>query len=425
MTDSIRHGWRWVPTTYFAEGAPFMAVTAVAPVLLASIGMDNRSMAFWTGLLMLPWTVKPLWAPALDFFGTKRGWIIGCQLVLAFFFALGALFLGTGGAGTLLLGALFFVAFASATHDVAADGFYMIALDSHGQSFFAGIRSTFYRMATVSVQGGLVALAGLFVNRGWAVHQGWSVSFSLSAVVLLLLGAWHFLMLPRVETPVRAELSVRKLFGAFLESVTTFFRLPKVWKLILFLFFFRMAEVLLGKMSGVFLIAKTEAGGLGLSLAEQGFFCGTVGVIALTAGGILGGIAVARYGLRRTAWLLAAALNLPDFVYVYLAATQTTDRWRIGSCIAFEQFGYGLGYTVFMMVMLAAAANSGKYRTTHFAFMTALSILAMSLFGMTAGALQEAVGYLRFFWCVIALLPMSFGALFLILKEVPLFFGKR
>jgi len=424
-SSDLRAGWRWVPTAFFAEGAPFMTVSAVTAILFKSMGMDNTRMAFWTGLMMLPWSIKPLWSPLLDLFGTKRRWIILCQFVMAALFGAGALLLGMGGETTLLIGVFFLLAFASATHDVAADGFYLIALDAHAQSFFSGIRSTFYRVATVSVQGGLVALAGFREMRTGSIAQGWGLSLLVTAAAMLILGLWHTAALPKVERPAAKNTDWIAFFRVFRESWQSFLRLPGIKALLFFLFFFRIAEAPLGKIAGVFLIDGKAAGGMALPLAFQGFLYGTVGVLALTVGGILGGMAVSKFGFTRCAWPFALALNVPDLVYVYLAFARPESHWLVGICVAVEQFGYGLGYTAFMMVMIAAAANSGAFRTSHFAFMTAVSMLSLTLFSMAAGYGQNCLGYPGFFLAVVLLTLISFAALAAVLPHIPIGFGKK
>ncbi len=428
MANSVREGWRWVPTAFFAEGAPFMVISAVSAILFKSIGMDNARMAFWTSLLMLPWTIKPLWAPLLDRFGTKRNWIILCQGAMALLFCGGALLLGMTALTALLLGVFFLLALTSATHDTAADGFYMIALDSHGQSFFAGIRSTAYRTAAVCVQGGLVALVGAMQAAGRDIRQSWAIGLGITAAAMAALAVWHARSLPRAERPAASaaeELSCRAVFRACGESWGAFCKQRGVWRLLAFLFFFRIAEAQLGKLAGVFLFDSPEAGGLGISLAQQGFLYGTVGVCALTAGGILGGICVAKWGFHRVVWPLALAINVPDAVYVYLAVVKPASLWCVGGCIAVEQFGYGLGYTVFLTVMLAAAGGSGRFQTSHFALMTAAAMLSLTFFGMISGAAQAALGYQGFFWYVLLMTLPSYGVLWLILRDIPKEFGMK
>jgi len=428
MVDTIKGGWRWVPTAFFAEGAPFMVISAVSAILFKSIGMDNARMAFWTSLLMLPWTVKPLWAPLLDHFATKRFWIIICQGAMAVLAGIAALLLGMTPLTGVLFMVFFLLAMASATHDTAADGFYMIALDSHGQSFFSGIRSTAYRTAAVCVQGGLVALAGMMEHSGISIRGSWAITLGISAVVMAGLTLWHTWNLPKAELAPSAgsakRASLAEVFRAFPESWGAFFRQEGVWRLLIFLFFFRIAEAQLGKIAGVFLIDAPEKGGLGLPLAQQGFLYGTVGVIALTLGGILGGVIVAKKGFHACVWWLALAINLPDAVYVYLAAAKPASLWCIGGCIAVEQFGYGLGYTVFLMVMLAAAGKIGRFRTSHFALMTAAAMLSLTFFGMLSGIVQEKLGYLGFFWYVLGMTLPSYGVLALILWDIPREFGR-
>lgn len=415
-------GWYWVPSTFFAEGAPFAMVTSLSVILFKSLDMSNESIAFWTGLIAMPWAFKPLWAPVLDLFGTKRGWIIFFQLVMALLFGAGALLVLSKPFSALLVALFFLIAFASATHDVAADGFYLIALDSHGQAFFAGIRGTFYRVALVSVQGGLVILAGLIGNRFGSTRLGWCAAFGLIAAAFLLLSLWHGLLLPRPQSD-RAGLSSGGGLREFWDAFRSFLARPGVVWLIVFLFFFRIAEAQLGKMAVAFLKDKPSVGGLGLSLEEFGFLYQTCGVGAMIAGGVLGGFVVAHWGFAKTVWPLVAALNLPDLVYVYLSQTLPESRILIGGCIAVEQFGYGLGYAAFMLVTIAATEESGRFKTSHYAIMVGITILGLNLIGMASGWVQERLGYPEFFRYVMICTIPSFLVTIPMLKYVPRDFG--
>ncbi len=416
------NGWGWVPTLFFAEGAPFAMATSLSVILFKSLGMANDAVAFWTGLIAMPWAFKPFWAPLLDLFGSKRGWIVLFQAAMAILFGAGALLVLSETLSALLIALFFLIAFASATHDVAADGFYLLAFDSHEQAFFAGIRGTFYRVALVSVQGGLVILAGLIEKQAGSTRLGWCAAFAAVAAAFLVLTLWHALFLPRPESD-RAKAAgdggLREFFAAF----RSFLARPGVAWLIVFLFFFRVAEAQLGKMAVAFLKDGPEAGGLGLSLEEYGFLYQTCGVAAMIAGGILGGVVVSRWGFAKTVWPLVAALNLPDLVYVYLSQALPGSRLVIGGCIAVEQFGYGLGFAAFMLVTIAMTERSGRFKTSHYAIMVGITILGLNLIGMVSGYVQQKLGYPEFFRYVMICTIPSFLVTIPMLKYVPRDFG--
>ncbi len=413
-------GWRWVPTLYFAEGVPFAVVGSVSVVLLKNLELSNTRIALYTSLLSLPWAVKPLWAPLLDIVGSKKRWIAALQFLMALLFALAALLLAGASFDALFLSLLFALAFVSATHDVAADGFYLIGLDTHNQSFFSGIRATAYRAGVIVTQGGLVMLAGWYSGRSGSIAKGWALAFSLSALMFSLLSAWHFRALPSVEKPLTESGSLRD-FG---EAFATFFRKKHVGAALAFILFYRFGESQLLRLAAPFMLDGREAGGLGFTTVEQGFFYGTIGVAALLAGGVLGGMAISRHGFRRWLWPMLLAINLPHLLYVYLAAARPESRLVAGVCVAAEQFGYGFGFTLYMLFMVAFAEDSGKYRTSHFALMTGFMMLGMVIPGMAAGYIQEWMGSYVWFFVFVSLCIVPGVAVTLpIRKIVPENFG--
>ncbi|MBS1370809.1 MAG: MFS transporter [Lentisphaeria bacterium] len=418
-----KRAWFWVPTAYFAEGGPYMAVSTVSAILFKSLGMEDRYVALWTSLMMLPWSIKPLWAPFVDMFRTKRQWILATQLVMALLFTAMAGLIVEESLSLILIGVFFLLAFVSATHDVAVDGFYLIALDKHGQAFFAGIRGTFYRIASVSVQGGLVMLAGLVERWNGDLRLGWALSLVCAAGVMFVIFLWHGFALPRPAEDGPVENG--GFLSDFLESFLSFFRMKGILWILLFLFFFRLAEAQLGKIAALFLQSGAEDGGLGLSLEAIGTLYGTVGPVALIAGGILGGVVVASCGFAKCIWPLVCAINLPDIVYVFLAVERPASLWAVGGCIAVEQFGYGLGYTAILLVMVALAENSGRYKTSHFAIMTGVTILGMMLVGGISGYAAELLGYAGFFWYVMACTIPSFLVTVPVVRLIPADFGGK
>jgi len=412
--------WAWVSTLYFAEGLPYVTVMTISLVLYKQLELSNAEITFYTSWLYLPWVIKPLWSPFIDLIKTKRWWITTMQLLLGAAFGGVAFTIPTD---YWLQGTLFFfwvMAFASATHDIAADGYYMIGLDQHEQAFFVGIRSTFYRLATIFGQGVLVMIAGnlqvLFRNN---IPFSWSLMFYGVAGLFIALWLYHSYILPRCEEEKQdnnenqdlTEKSPKMALGHLFSSFVTKFPVKETIIGLLFMLFYRMPEGLLAKVSSLFLIDTVSNGGLGLSPQEYGLVQGTVGIIGLTLGGILGGILAGRDGLKKWLWPMVMAITLPDIVYVYMAYTLTGNLVVINICVFIEQFGYGFGFTAYMLYLIYY--SQGAYKTSHYALCTALMALSMMIPGLFAGALQEAVGYRMFFvivmfFCIVTFLVAAF-----------------
>ncbi len=415
--------WLWIPTTYLAEGGPYAIAVAVSVILFKSLGMDNQEVALWSSLIAMPWAFKPLWAPLLDLLSTKRNWVIGTQLTMALVLACSAFLIHTGSSVTLLVGTFLLFAMVSATHDVANDGFYLIALNSHEQSFFAGIRGTFYRIASVLAQGGLVMFAGMIERCSKSVSKGWGIALALAATVMAIMALWHIFFIP--QSPGDHPARKGNPPAEFLVAFSSFLKLPGITSLLMFLLFFRLAESQLGRIAVTFMKDGRVDGGLGLSTEMFGMLYGTFGVLALIVGGIAGGVLVARLGFGYLAWILVFAMNLPDFVYVGLGILLPESPWIIGGCIAIEQFGYGLGYSAFMLVTIAFAEHSGRFKTSHFAIMTGIAILGLNLAGMLSGYVQKWLGYTSFFWYVMLCTIPSFLVMIPVIRHIPAGFGRR
>ena len=359
--------WAWVPTLYFAQGIPYFIVNNISVLMFAKMGVPNGEMALFTSLLYLPWTIKPFWSPFIDIIKTKRWWIISMQILMSIAFILLTLSIPKPDEATIAAGTtpismftitlvLFIItAFASATHDIAADGFYMLALRQSDQAAFVGIRSTFYRLASIFGQGVLVAIAGAIELRYKDIPLSWTITMLVTAVMFSLVTFYHLFAIPKPTSD---------------KSVLT----PGT-------------------------ASSKEAGGLELSTAEVGIVYGTIGVIFLTVGGILGGLFASRIGLKKSIWWMAGCMTLPCLTFVYLAIGQPDNLFAISTAIAIEQFGYGFGFTAYMLYMMYF--SEGEFKTSHYAICTAFMALSMMIPGMFAGYLQEAVGYINFFWIVI------------------------
>ncbi len=416
-----RNPWSWIPTLYLAEGLPNAVVTTIAVVLYKTFGVSNARVAFYTGLFYLPWVVKPFWSPLVDILYTRRLWIWGMQWLIGVVLAGLALMLPTARFVPASLSCFWLLAFCSATHDIAADGFYMQALPEVEQSFFTGVRNTVYRIAML-VKGPFIILVAAIQTRTDNVKTAWTIAFAGLAVLFAGFGTYHRMILPRPPTDQPgAAGSLSEFFNKFLVTLATFFKKPRIVLLLSFLLFYRLGEAQLLPMAQTLLIDPRPAGGLGLTSAQFGFVYGTVGVIALMLGGIIGGVLVSRHGLRTWIWPMLLIMHLPDAAFVYLSWAQPENLGIIGACVALEQFGYGFGFTAYMLYMIYIAR--GEHATAHYAICTGFMALGLMLPGMWSGKLQELLGYPLFFaWVLLATIPG-----FIVTARIPLDadFGKR
>ena len=434
-----RSPWLWVPTLYFAEGLPYFIVNTISVVILKDLGMDNARLALLTSLIGLPWLIKPLWSPFVDIFKSKRWWIVTMQLLMAVAVGVLAATLPASSTFTWMLILFVITGFASASHDIAADGYYMLALDEGRQSAFVGIRNTFYRIAMVFGQGVLVVLAGVLEKRTGAVTQAWSWTLLATAAILALVTAYHAFALPRPAADVSAgkktageviyeffvafgSFFLKRGVGHFLWFRLPFRLRPGIGLLVCFLLLYRLPEALSVKLLYPFFSDAAPAGGLGLDKEAFGLVYGTAGVIALLAGGILGGWDISRRGLRRCLLPMALSLALPCAVYLFLAITQPASVWTVGACVVFDQFGYGYGFTAYTVYMMYYAA--GPLKTSHYAICTGFMALSMLLPGAVAGYLQEALGYVGFFVLVMVCCLATVAVTLFARRRVPADYGR-
>ena len=438
--NTERNPWLWIPTLYFVEGIPYFLVNNISVLMFARMGVPNGQMSLFTSLLYLPWTLKFLWSPFVDIIKTKRWWILTMQTLMSAAFIVLALTMphpsaqtiasGTTSIGlfsfTLLL--FIFAAFASATHDIAADGFYMLAQSQSSQAAFVGVRSTFYRLANVFGNGVIVAVAGILETRTGDIPLAWQITVGGSGLLLTALTLYHTWAVPRPvsdssDRPKGSTATVGDIFRDFRNTVVTYFRKPGVWLAIVFMLCYRLPEAFLIKLCSPFLVASRETGGLGMATAEVGLAYGTLGVIFLLLGGILGGLMASRIGLKKSIWIMAAFMTLPCFSFVYLAVAQPESFITICTCIAIEQFGYGFGFTAYMLYMMYF--SEGEYKTSHYAFCTCFMALSMMIPGMFAGYLQEWFGYRGFFWMVIVCCIATVAVTFLADRRIDSEYGKK
>jgi PAT family beta-lactamase induction signal transducer AmpG len=414
-----RNPWLWVPSVYFNQAVPYMAVMYLAVVMYKDLGLSNSDIAHYTSLLYLPWVIKPLWSPLVDMFGTKRRWTVLLQLLVAT--GLGALagVLHAPNFVILSLAAFWIMAIGSATHDIAADGYYMLGLRQKDQAAFVGVRSTFYRLGNLVVQGPLVMLVGLLTRSMGDVRLAWSTSFAVLAAIYGVLVAWHQFILPRPAADHAVK--GRNPFEAFIDTFVSFFKKRDIWMILAFILTFRLGEAQILKLVAPFLKDPVSAGGLGLSNEQFGAAYGTVGIIALTIGGLFGGWLISRWGLKRSLWVMVFGVHLPDLVFVFLSSLQPENFTLISACLAIEQFGYGFGFTAMMLYMIMV--SEGEHKTAHYAICTGLMALGMMVPGYFSGDIQAYLGYRNFFiWACLSTIPA-----FIIASQVKIDpeFGKK
>ena len=391
--------WGWIPTLYFAEAVPYAAVMIVSILMYKKLGISNTDIALYTSWLNLPWMIKPFWSPFVDILKTKRWWILAMQLIIGASLAGVALTIPVPFFFQATLAIFWLVAFSSATHDISADGFYMISLDSNQQSLFVGIRSTFYRLGMVACQGLLVMLAGMLENRGYGIRFAWSATFFCMSAIFIALFIYHSFILPHPEKSEEAKrLDFGKVMKEFVETFTLFFKKENIFVAITFMLFYRFPEAQLTKIVMPFLMDPDDKGGLALSTVEIGFVYGTIGVVGLVLGGIVGGWAASMGGLKKWLWPMAIAITIPDVVFVILSHYLPSNLTIINICVFVEQFGYGFGFAAYMLFMIYF--SKGSHSTAHYAICTAFMTLGLMLPGMFAGWLQERLGYENFFWWV-------------------------
>lgn len=414
----------WIPTLYLGESLPFAAVMLMSLVLYQEMGLSDTQITLYTGWMGLPWVIKPLWSPIVDGIRTKRWWILTMQLLIGAALALLAFTLPTRWWLQCSLALFMLVSFSSATHDICADGFYILALTDKDQELYVGLRNTFYRIGMVLGQGGLVMLAGLLQRSGAGIPLSWSITFLAVAGLMLMLAAWHWRMLPTENKDLGDPKDLKdfrdlkdikdpKDFkdnggGLFLPTLRVFFAKPHLVTALLFILLFRLPEGLLTKIVPLFLKRTAAEGGLALTDVQYGFVYGTLGVIGLLGGGIVGGWLVARYGLRRMLWPLVLAITLPDVVYVWLSLAQTQSLPLIAACVFVEQVGYGLGFTAYTLYLVSF--SHGERSTSVFSFCTAFQYLGgVMLPGMVSGWMSDRMGYSQFFCAVMAFCLVTFA----------------
>ncbi|MBR1594671.1 MAG: MFS transporter [Alloprevotella sp.] len=408
----------WVPSLYFVEGLPYFFVMTVSVILYQRLGLPNDEIIEYTSWLYLPWVIKPFWSPIVDIFRTKRWWIVVMQVLVGASLAGVAFTLRAPHFVQWTLAFFWLMAFSSATHDIAADGFYMLGLSDRMQSAFVGIRSTFYRVATIFCQGVVIMIAGNLEVYLANPAKAWMWTFYGAAALMIFFAIYHTLAFtiwvrPDADKPRSEHAGIRSVWLDFSETIYTFFKKKQVLVAIAFMLIYRLPEAILVKVCPLFLLDDVSVGGLGLTTMEVGFVQGTVGAIGLIIGGILGGILISAFGFKKLLWPMVAAITVPDLVYVLLAYYQPESLVIVNVCIFLEQFGYGFGFTAYMLYLIYF--SQGAFKTAHYAFCTLFMALSMMVPGVVLGkvlswleASQIHVNYLNLFIIAVCLTPLTF-----------------
>lgn len=418
-TDNTKP-WFWIPLLNFASGLPYAVIISVSVLMYKNLGITNEDIGLYTSLLYLPWVIKPLWSPFIELTGTKRKWFLSMQLLISIAFLLVGFTIPTNGFFMMTLAIFWVAAFASASNDIASDGFYLLVLPKEQQSFFLGIRSTFYRLSMLAGNGLIVLFAGYLEHKYGDNTKAWSYTMICVGLLMTFITVYNFIFTPKNEINAVAnkETAHHQGFGTIFIN---FFKKKQIGLILTFILVFRLGESQLLKMLSPFLLDPKASGGMGLDTEAVGIIYGTCGVAALTIGGILGGIAISKQGLTKWMFPMFLAMHLPILGFILLAFFHPTSIYYIYAVVIVEQFGYGFGFTAFMMYLIHVA--EGESKTAHYALATGFMALGMMLPGMLSGFIQKYLGYQNFFiWVLIATIPGLILSRFLIF---PKDFGKK
>jgi PAT family beta-lactamase induction signal transducer AmpG len=413
--------WYWIPVLNFASGLPYAIIISVSVIMYKNLGINNEDIGIYTSLLYLPWVIKPLWSPFIDLYSTKRKWFLAMQLLISIAFLVVGLTIPISNFFVLSLAVFWVAAFASASNDVASDGFYMLALTKDQQSFFLGIRSTFYRLSLLTGNGLIVIIAGYLEQEYGDKTKAWSYTMVIVGFIMAAITVYNYFSTPKVETKNienESESTPKISFGVVFSS---FFKKKQIGLALAFILLFRLGESQLLKMLTPFLIDDKTVGGMGLTTQDVGIIYGTFGVIALTVGGILGGIAISKNGLGKWMLPMILTMHLPIIGFILLSHFHPTSIFYVYATVIAEQFGYGFGFAAFMMYLIYIA--DGESKTSHYSIATGFMALGMMLPGMLSGFIQEYLGYGNFFiWVFLATIPGLILSRFL---SFPSDFGKK
>lgn len=416
-TEKLKSPIIWVPTLYFAMGLPFVVLNMVSAVMFKDLGISDSQIAFWTSLIMWPWTIKFLWSPVLELYKTRKFFVVLTQITSGVLFGLVAFAINLPSFFAICIALMAVIAFSGATHDIVADGTYMSELDKEEQARWIGWQGAFYNIAKLAATGGLVWLAGWLMDKYSSPVMAWSIVFGVLGALMLVFGLYHWRVLPCSQNRgagTAAKGEKVSFWSGLGEVFSDFFKKTHIWYYIAFIIIYRLGEGFVMKIVPLFLKAEKAVGGLGLSNQQIGIWYGTFGAAAFVLGSLLAGYYIAARGLKRTLFTLCCIFNIPFLVYALLAWFQPSSMWVIGGGIALEYFGYGFGFvglTLFMMQQVAP----GRHQTAHYAIASGIMNLSVMLTGAASGFLSDALGYKVFFIAVmVATIPA-----FIMTKLVP------
>ncbi len=413
--------WYWIPVLNFASGLPYAIIISVSVIMYKNLGISNEDIGIYTSLLYLPWVIKPLWSPFIDLYSTKRKWFLAMQLLISIAFLVVGFTIPMNQFFMISLAVFWVAAFASASNDVASDGFYLLALKKEEQSFFLGIRSTFYRLSMLTGNGLIVIIGGYLEQEYGDKHKAWSYTMIIVGLIMTLLTIYNYFTTPRTEVASEKETTYSDSKKNFALVFASFFKKKQIGLVLSFILLFRLGESLLLQMLTPFLIDDINVGGLGITTQDVGVIYGTFGILALTIGGILGGIAISKDGLGKWMLPMILTMHLPIIGFILLAHFHPASIYYIYATVIAEQFGYGFGFAAFMMYLIYVA--EGESKTSHYAIATGFMALGMMLPGMLSGYIQDYLGYGNFFiWVFLATIPGLILSRFLI---YPKDFGKK
>tara|TARA_R110000868_G_scaffold96582_1_gene265750 strand:- start:11 stop:1276 length:1266 start_codon:yes stop_codon:yes gene_type:complete len=412
--------WYWIPILNFASGLPYAIIISVSVIMYKNLGISNEDIGIYTSLLYLPWVIKPLWSPFIDLYSTKRKWFLSMQLLISIAFLVVGLSIPMNHFFVISLAVFWVAAFASASNDVASDGFYLLALEKDQQSFFLGIRSTFYRLSMLTGNGLIVIIGGYLEQEYGDKQKAWSYTMIIVGLLMTLITIYNYFATPRTEnTIVKNSAEAEK--ASFSTVFTSFFQKKQIGIVLAFILLFRLGESQLLKMLTPFLIDDKTLGGLGLPTESVGIIYGTFGVLALVIGGILGGIVISRDGLGKWMLPMFLTMHLPIIGFILLSHFLPSAVFYIYVAVIVEQFGYGFGFAAFMMYLIYVA--DGESKTSHYSIATGFMALGMMLPGMLSGYIQEYLGYGNFFiWVLLATIPGLILSRFLVFPKE---YGKK
>jgi len=406
-----KHPATWIPTAYFAMGLPFIAIAQASVLMFKSFGVSDSLIAFWTSLIMLPWTLKPLWSPMLEMFKTKKHFVVATQLVTGLSFALVVMTLPLDSFFTYSIALLAVVAFSGATHDIATDGVYLSVLSGKEQAKYIGWQGASYNLAKILTAGAFVYLAGVLEERFGVLHA-WMAVMLTYAIIMISLALYHIKMLPSGGNASSEVTSLNEGFKTLWDVIKTFFQKKYIGWFICFIIVYRFTEGFAIKIAPLFFKAAIEDGGLGLSTSQIGLIYGVFGSAAFVLGSILAGYYISARGLKKSLFTLVCIFNVQFIIYALLAIYRPESLFLIGSAVVVEYFVYGFGFVGLMLFMMQQVAP-GKYKMAHYAFATGIMNLGIMIPGMVSGFMSDWLGYKLFFICIlVVIIPSLLAAKF-------------